>query len=103
MRSALRDDGAPDRRAALGAGKPFTAVNTVPQLKAAFAAFGVDIVRHGRPAMQYRLFKNFLYSHQQARGADAAQIARAWPYAGAEQGLIGVDVSDPTQHALIQQ
>src|SRR5215469_4031718 len=93
--AALRHQNAADRGRASRTGLPFPAIDAVPELKAAAAAVGIDVIGH-RGATGLDGFEQHLLNRtMQARGALACEPVgqRARMNAGAVQRLIGIDIA----------
>ena len=95
----------PDRRRAAPARFPCALVDTVFKLEKTSNPVGIHIIRDRGTAQTNGSPQNL---HQ--RCAQSLQLSSgqppsrpSWPYAGAEQALIGVDVAYPGQQTLVQQ
>jgi len=94
-----------DRRSADEAGLAGAHVDAVFQLEEAADAVGVDVVGDGRPAEFYGVGED-----GDERVAEAAEFSAgkqrgqtAGTDAGAEEGLVGVDVPDAVEQGLVEQ
>jgi hypothetical protein len=103
--SAPAYDDAADGRFADQAGLPGSHVDVVAKLEEAALACGVDIIGDRRAAEPDGLAQHLLHS-----GVEAIQLLRSEPCGhaagadfGAEEALVGIDVADAVQQALVEQ
>ena len=76
MRTALRDDDAANRGPAIQAWLTFASIDLVQNLKIAFPAFRIDVVRNGRAFVRDRKLKHIPNRLVQPGGAFRAKARR---------------------------
>src|SRR5450755_2297539 len=102
--AATRDHHALDRSLAHPARFMLTTVNPMLELKESLFPIGVDVVGHRRPAQGNRFPQHFLNFRVKASQVLARKRRRtpARANSGAEQRLVGVNVTHATQKFLVQ-
>src|SRR3954471_21580814 len=98
MAAAPGNHHALDRSLADAAGLAFTAVDAMPQLEKSFFPVGVHVIRDGRTTQLNRFVQDLLQPRVQLRQliVGDARGPAAGANAGAEQGLVRIDVPYPS-------
>jgi len=103
--AAASQDHAPDRCPAHQAGLPGAEIDPMLELEEAGYASRVYIIRYRRAAERDGLFEDALQAGVQAVEFGPLQVAShpAWPDAGTEKTLVGIDIAHSVQQFLVQQ